>query len=53
MAVVGKDRPGSIFLGMTRRAAQEYEKIVAIVNTDEEGDDSISYALWGFFNMIT
>ncbi|KAF4954393.1 hypothetical protein F66182_18402 [Fusarium sp. NRRL 66182] len=53
MAVVGKDRPGSIFLGMTRRAAQEYENLVAIVNTDEESDDSISYALWGFFNMIT
>ncbi|EEA24192.1 hypothetical protein TMatcc_007265 [Talaromyces marneffei ATCC 18224] len=52
MAVIGKDRSGSMYLGMTRRAAQEYENTVAKVNM-EEGDDSVSYALWGIFNMIT
>lgn len=52
MAMVGKDRSGSMFLGMTRQATQEYERQVAKVNM-EDHDDGISYALWGLFNMIT
>ncbi|EED17883.1 C6 transcription factor, putative [Talaromyces stipitatus ATCC 10500] len=52
MSIIGKDRSGWMYLGMTIRAAQEYENSVLKGNM-ENGNDSISYALWGIFNMIT
>ncbi|OKL57428.1 hypothetical protein UA08_07042 [Talaromyces atroroseus] len=52
MAMVGKDRTGWMYLGLARRATEEFEKQLAQGGI-RNAEDPISYALWGMFSIIT
>lgn len=51
MAMSGKDRLGWVYVGLTKRSAQEYEQTI-VDSSVKEPEEAVRYALWGIFNMV-